>query len=285
MKKRSDEELVLRGYLLGNLDEAVLDDVESRLLDDKAYVARLSLAEDNLIDDYVFNGLSESERESFHTNFLVNEERRNKILIARALEVYVGEERQPVREPSTLTQLWYDSILFVQMHKLWVAFSVVVIVLLAVFVPRMLRSVAPPGAVSPLNAQRANIERQLAELNRYNNNYPALEETVPPFLLREDSVMPKVLVTKDIKVISLKLQLPQGNRYERYRAIVQTAEDVELFSVSDLKTNASTAGEAVTLKVTADVLPTGDYQIRLMSGASEGSEVALYTLRIIHDRP
>lgn len=286
MKKRSDEEPVLRGYLLGNLDEAVLDEVESRLLRDEAYVGRLSQAEDNLIDDYVFNGLSESERKSFDANFLINEKRRKKILIARALGVYVGEK--PVREHFTLAQLWHDSIVFVQMHKLWVALSVVVvIVLLAVLVPRMLRSVAPPGAVSPLNAQRANIERQLAELNRHNNNHPALEVRVSPFLNREDSVMSKLVVTSDTKLISLNLQLPPGNRYERYRAIVQTVEGIELFSVSDLKNNRSTAGEAVTLKLTPDVLPPEDYQIQLMGGASEGftSDVARYSLRITHDRP
>jgi len=273
--------VVLRSYLLGDLDEAVLDEVEHRLLRDEAYVARLSLAEDNLIDDYVFNGLSESERESFDANFLINEQRRKKILIVRALEVYVADHS--VRPHFTLAQLWHDSIVFVQLHKLWVALSVMVIVLLAVFVPRMLRSVAPPGAISPLNAQRANIERQLAELNRHNNNYPALEVTVSPFLNREDAVMSKLVLTGDTKLISLKLQLPPGNHYERYRAIVQTVDGVELFSVSDLKTDGSTA---VILKLTPDVLPPQDYQIQLMGDASGGfRDVAWYSLRITHDRP
>jgi hypothetical protein len=288
MKQRSDEELVLRRYLLGDLDEPLMDEVEGRLLRDKIYADRLSAVEDNLIDDYVFEGLSEREREGFNTNFLVNDERRKKIMIAQAMEVYVGErcERQSVHEPLTLSQLWQNSVRFLQGHKLSVAFSLLIIVLLAVFVPRMLRSLVPNGPISPLTAQRSDIERRIAELNRHNNDTrPLVQVTLQPLVLREGSEIRKLTITREARLVNINLQLPTGNRYESYRVIMQTVEGTELFGLAGLKAGENEASSGISFKLTDDVLPQGDYQIRLIGRTSENVtiEVARYNLRVIRD--
>jgi len=272
----------MRSYLLGDVDETSRDDVELRLFTDKDYADRMSTAEDNLIDDYVFGGLSQSEREKFDANFLINDERQKKIRIAQAFEVYVGEKRQEPADSFTTSERWHSSLLFLQRNKVLITCSAVIIVLLAVFVPKL--KVPPPNsALTELNARRADLERQLEQLNRYDNNsQPALEAVLQSKLLREDSETQKLVVPKNTKLIRLKLQLPAGIRHERYGAIVQTVEGDELFKVNDLKTDTN---GAVVLKLTSGALPPGDYQIQLMGGTSLTvmRDVARYNLRIIHD--
>jgi hypothetical protein len=286
-KQRGDEEVRLRRYLLGELDDPIMDQVEIRLLRDKNYADLLVTTEDNLIDDYVFEGLSESELESFKSKFLVSDERRNKIMIARAMEVYVGERsgHQPEPEPATLSQVWHPSMRFLKDHKLAVAFSVLIVVLLAIFVPLLLRSLAPDGGMSPLQARRADIERRIAELNRQNSDAGQLVQVfLQPLVLREGSEIRKLLITSETRPVNINLQLPSGNRHEKYRAVVQTVEGTELFAIADLKAGQGVGSSIVAFKLTADVLPQGDYQIKLLADSSENvtSEVARYNLRVIH---
>jgi hypothetical protein len=285
MKERSDEELKLRRYLLGDLDETMMDEVEVCLLRDSKYADRLSAAEDNLIDDYVFEALSEPERERFNTNFLVNDERRNKILIARAMEVYVGEHpaKHPIHHPLMLSQLWHNSIRFLQGHKLSVVFTVLIIVLLAVFVSRIIRSRAWDDQIARVSTQHSDVER-IKELNRQNNPIqPALQITLQPLVLRENSEIARLVLTRDPTVIGINLQLPPGNRFEEYRAVLQTVEGSQLFAIDHLKAGEGIASRIVPLKLTGDVLSQGDYQIQLMGSTSENipSEVARYNLRVI----
>jgi hypothetical protein len=282
-KERNNEESVMRSYLLGDVDESVLEQVEDRLLRDRSYAERLSAAEDNLIDDYVFDGLSESEREKFDANFLIDDERRNKIRIAQAFEAYVADKlpTQP-RDHFTPAELWYASILFIRRYKVLLTCSALVIVLLAVFLPR-LSVIAPNSVVSQINAQREELEHRLNVLNQNDdNNQPAVEATLQSKRFREGSETQRVVVPKNLHLIRFKLQLPEVSQYQRYRASVQTVEGTELFKVNNLKTDAS---GAVLLKVTVDALPPGDYQIQLMGGASEKTmtNIAPYNMRIIHE--
>gem|GEM_PF-1360851 len=286
-KRRGDEEVRLRRYLLGELDDQTMDQVEIRLLRDESYADLLVTTEDNLIDDYVFEGLSESELESFRSKFLVNDERRNKIMIARAMEVYVDERsgHQPEPEPVTLSQRWHNSLRFLQHHKLTVAFSVLIIVLLAIFVPLLLRSLARDGGMSPLQARRADIERRIAELNRQNTDARQLVQVfLQPLVLREGNEIRKLVITSETEPVNINLQLPPGNRYEKYRAVMQTVEGTELFAIADLKAGEGVGSSIVAFKLAADVLPQGDYQIKLLADSSENvtSEVARYNLRVIH---
>jgi len=276
--------MVLRRYLLGELDEQMMDQVTARMLRDKIYAERVLVAEDNLIDDYVFEGLSERELESFNSSFLINDERRKKITIARAMEVYVGERAalRPIREPLTLTQIWHNSVRFIQSHKLAVVLSGLVILFLGLLVPLVLNSLAPDRAIPPINAQRSDLEQRIAELNERSNERsnerPSAHVTLLPLVFRESSNIPKLEVGKDTQVIAINLQLPPGNRYERYRAVIQRVEGGEPFNV-DLGPGG---GGILTFKLTTDMMPIGDYEIQLMGINANGtSDLARYVLRVI----
>jgi len=88
---------VLRGYLLGTLPPETLEGVEQRLFsDDRVFWERLSLVEEQLVDDYAWDRLGGDDREGFERRFLTTAERRAKLEFARAFRAHL-EQRKEVR--------------------------------------------------------------------------------------------------------------------------------------------------------------------------------------------
>jgi hypothetical protein len=95
MREDVEQEAELRRYLLGQLtqEEQVL--IEQRLFLDSDYAQLAKGVEDDLIDDYVHDDLTEAEREEFGNRFLNRPEYSDDINIAQALDRYLDSEVQP----------------------------------------------------------------------------------------------------------------------------------------------------------------------------------------------
>lgn len=100
LKQQSEDEVVLRQYLLGELTQEECSRVEERLFLNSDYFQQLQAAEDDLVDDYVYEELPLIDRERFETHFLSQHGHSEDIKIARALKMYVSAEAEPM--PSTL---------------------------------------------------------------------------------------------------------------------------------------------------------------------------------------
>lgn len=80
---------LIRRYLLGGVtDEREVREVEERILLDDAFYAGLSFVEDELMEEYLDNTLSEVERTRFLEVFLASPERRKDLLLVRNLRKY-----------------------------------------------------------------------------------------------------------------------------------------------------------------------------------------------------
>jgi len=88
-----DEQSKLRKYILNDISDQERSAIEERLLTDDEYFEEVSIAEENLIQDYADGNLDPEERESFENCFLSSEENRQKVQFARALRKYVNESR------------------------------------------------------------------------------------------------------------------------------------------------------------------------------------------------
>lgn len=100
--KKSDEKAVIRKYLLGNLsDEIKRREIEKRSLADDSFDEELSIAEDELIEDYLDEALSADERERFTRFFLLSRQRREKLELIQNLRKYARKSvPQPAVQPS-----------------------------------------------------------------------------------------------------------------------------------------------------------------------------------------
>lgn len=99
MKQQSEDETVLRLYLLGALTQEERSRIEERLFLSNDYFQLLQAAEDELIDDYIYEELTLDDRDRFETHFLSAPGRREDLKIARALREYISQEVEPDSPP------------------------------------------------------------------------------------------------------------------------------------------------------------------------------------------
>ena len=99
MKEQMIDEVVARRFLLGQLSPDEQGRVEELAFDDPESFEVLQAAEDDLIDEFVYDDLSSEERERFQEYYLVQPGRREDLRIASALREHF-ERAQPV------TSLW-----------------------------------------------------------------------------------------------------------------------------------------------------------------------------------
>jgi Uncharacterized protein conserved in bacteria len=115
MTSWNEEERSLRGYLLGETAPEEQRQIEERLLLDSGYVELLLIIEEELIDSYVRDTLSERERQQFQKHVLTTPERWRKLRKAKALRRYINNT-QPIPAPAPVRELrskvfWKPSLL------------------------------------------------------------------------------------------------------------------------------------------------------------------------------
>jgi CHAT domain-containing protein/tetratricopeptide (TPR) repeat protein len=96
MKKDLEEQKAIRDYLLG----ALTDESETRMLEEKLFMnddfnEKISVAEDNLIEEYLDGSLNSSEKKRFNQHFLSAPERKKKLRFMRTLrKVLASKEKK-----------------------------------------------------------------------------------------------------------------------------------------------------------------------------------------------
>jgi hypothetical protein len=245
---------ILRRYLLGEADPGARDEIEQRLFsDDEVFWERLAIAEDDLIDDYAAGTLDAGETALVETRFLTTAERRGKLEFALALRAYAAQRsagrasaREWLRAPSSLPR--------------WVLAAAATLVLL--LVPGLVWQFAPAGR-SPA----------------------AITVSLAPGLLRDaGGEMARVRPAPGCQVVHLDLTT-SADLYPAFAATVYDVNGAAIWSQHRLTGAARDGAVAVTLSVPCELLPEGDYWVRL-SGLRPGQDPApldRYDFRVLRD--
>lgn len=134
MPRQFDEQMI-KQYLLGQLGDDVLPEIEKGfLIEDQAFEELLAVEAD-LIDEYLSGALTEDERARFEQHCLATPEGRQNLRFARALRRYVDKaagQKQPAVD-SFLTRFWAGQTWGLRAA---VAFGVVVIIVGALWLFR-----------------------------------------------------------------------------------------------------------------------------------------------------
>jgi CHAT domain-containing protein/lipopolysaccharide biosynthesis regulator YciM len=117
MLSNQDDQLTIRDYLLGLLDEDSRQAFEKQLLIDDELFEELTVSEDELVDQYLSGELDKATALLFKTFFLRTPERQKKLRFAKALRRYNAEHAtadpksaiQPALHTSTWKQLLFAS--------------------------------------------------------------------------------------------------------------------------------------------------------------------------------
>jgi hypothetical protein len=106
------EKLIAR-YLLGELPEEQQVEIEDRAFSDQEFMASITAVENDLIDEYVREEMSEADRRRFEARFLASESRRKRVEFAKALTHLLNETRVTERETrkvSATRSSWRDAL-------------------------------------------------------------------------------------------------------------------------------------------------------------------------------
>jgi CHAT domain-containing protein/tetratricopeptide (TPR) repeat protein len=130
-------EQIVREYLLGRVsDETTLEGIEELLFTDEEFCSQVALAEDGIINDYVFGRLDDADAQSLRATLPANAERRFKLELTQALrEKALARKSQPVKDrPSFFSSI----ILFFRQPVYAGAFALLLIaaVIFAVYLTR-----------------------------------------------------------------------------------------------------------------------------------------------------
>jgi tetratricopeptide (TPR) repeat protein len=129
MGESFNNEKRVREYLLGRVsDETTLEGMEELLFTDEEFCSQVELAEDGIINDYVFGNLNEEDAASFHTTLAGNPERRFKLELTQALrERALAQKKKALKE----TPSFFASLkAFFRQPKYVAAFAVLLIAVL-----------------------------------------------------------------------------------------------------------------------------------------------------------
>jgi len=232
-------------YLLGQTGPEESSSFEERLVTEKDFYDELTIAEDELIDQYLDGDLTGVEREQFERHFLSSAERRQKVRFGSAL-----------LKTAARSDSWVPVHLFQPRAILLYA----VLVLLVI--------VGVGSWVIWSNQSNVRLAGKTVSI------------TLLPGATRSDQPVNSVSNSADVGTIQLRLAL--ANPQETYRVKVVNGDEAEVWS-GDGRLQTDSNNNFIVADVPAQLLPTGDYQAILNRKLPDGSyeETSSYIFRIV----
>lgn len=317
MEFHNEHHKSIRRYLLGDLSQRELEQVEQLVMSDNDVYEELLFAEDDLIDGYLSGALSEEDRTKFKKRFLTLPELRQSVSFASALRKHALATAPPVvaAEPESPGPASERLRRFFMQPTFAVSFVAVVLAALTLnawlfrqnsLLKRkvaQLQAQTTPGTVplqeelalarqrnEQLSAELLTQQQLLAEESRKlqlaqeqktpdRSGSGVLAVSLPSGFMRDSGgEWKKFSLQPDTREVSLRLDVAGGD-YRSYEAVLQTIEGESKWSRQDLKLQT---GNLVTFKVPSRILIPGDYRVVLNGINSSGStESGSYYFRVL----
>lgn len=281
MNLRGKQEVQVRRFLLGQLEENERQQVEETLMVDTGYREQVLLVEESLIEDYVDGILPADEQKAFETYFVASTQQRRRVKIARLLNTYsfpdLTDSDPPPAPPPSLPRRWPIGLV-VRNHP--VVFTSVVVaslllILLGVF--QGIRLWRENAQYIEARQRKLEIEQELARLS----NTPANQLTTPTFplalvpgALRDANNASTLSMPFTSEIIELRLILT-GNVYPRYAVELNRVGGEETYRIDGLNGQQTGSGMAVVVRIPSRLLSRGDYKLSLIGIAPNGNKTKI----------
>ncbi len=95
MSEKQNEKSNIKAYLLGKAS-SIDEDFEEKLMTDDEFFQEFQIQEEELIQDYVDEHLTNSEKTQFETHFLISKERQEKVNFAQSLRKHIDQKEDEV---------------------------------------------------------------------------------------------------------------------------------------------------------------------------------------------
>ena len=291
MKEQMIDEVVARRFLLGQLSPDEQGRIEELAFDDPQSFEVLQAAEDDLIDEFVYDDLSSEERNRFQEYYLAQPGRREDLRIASALREYFDRE-QPVPSLWERLRKWFHvgaAPLIPVVVKVTIILTAAAVGLVTL-IPRILRPgftpvtqvqpQQPPALPSPTSTVPETSPQPSPQLpHKENQNKPPSPRRPPApvyavllspgGLARGGSEVTTVSLTSRAK--HLDLPLIDGTSYRSYQATLEQ-DGTTLKTWSNLKPTKITSGKGFRIPIPFEQLKASQrYHILLHGVGANGN--------------
>lgn len=264
-------DLALKRFLLGDVDEAERQRIETLFISDAEASQRILAAEDELFEDYLEDSLDASDRARFLQQYANTPEQRRRLRIVRSIKDYAVAEAvlDTAAVPASKWRSFFSSLMRHRMSLIPVAATLIIALVASAFWVMQWNA----GRDRENNRHLA-IERELSDLNT-----PARLGEVPPQLL---SMVLSPVSVRSMQggaelnpqpgqgVVELRLLWTQKEQYGSYRAIIHQVDKSDRYGVSNLHLEHGT-GSFVRVRLPATILVRGLYQVTLSGLSSDGA--------------
>jgi hypothetical protein len=278
-----ESELGTRAYLLGELPDDRVAALEKALLADPELLDQVQQVETDLIDDYVDDRLSASERTRFESYYLASQIHRDRVALARALAM-VGREAsspdlgRPEGRPLRTTLVWA---------------SAAAVLLVVGWLATRSGSSGPGVAAPPTVAEApSSPPPSVPEPDRAPTAEPPSPSAAPvrvalqlaPVVTRGSGATPRLVVPPDAAFVDLRLGGPRPQRTPAAAEIRSVEDRLAWTGTAEPASGSSDNGQAHAwvASVPADRLAADDYILTLSDARAE--VIARYFFRIARAR-
>lgn len=275
MKDIERERLLIRQYLLGELDEPEREQLEQRVITNPEYKEQVLITEEELLEEFVNGTLSPRELESFTRMYSSSPAQRRKVKVAQALNRYASEH-MPVVQPMA-HRSWARSLIELfsaksRFHQLSLAAFILLLAIGSVLVYWLITHVwrADYYALVQLNQSTSEILQP---------NSSVISVSLPPLSFRGTGVPKTVTTSKQIQTVQLRLPDP-SNGTLTFRAVLKDHDDTEVFTLGDLRARQIDQQWVLVLQIPARMLKTQDYQLEISEKRADGTYAAPSTYQV-----
>jgi VIT1/CCC1 family predicted Fe2+/Mn2+ transporter len=288
----------LRRYLLGSLSDEEQTDFETALFQEQSGSERLGVAEDELIDAYVLKELSHEEERRFEEHFVTSRRIAERVRMAEALLQHAAAHRTAAASPVKIRR-WFAPIPWASlrtrplaaaappqtpphttflphMRPLAAAALVCICIASGLLGALIASKVAGDRYTAAARDQEQRFQRELSDRQkRLQGQIDAPSPARPPllsFLLlpgaRRGFDQTQQL-TIPSRQITLALRTQNGQKYQRYRAVIIDGLDKQVWA--GVVDGAAVADpQTVAFTVPAETLRPGDYTLALTGDPGTG---------------
>jgi anti-sigma factor RsiW len=286
---RTEDEGLLRRYLLGGLPEAEREPLEGRLFSEDEFLEHLALVEDDLIDSYVCDELAPGDRERFESHFLASPRHRERVEFARSLGSSVHNQVSSPPEPVRPRQIatWRSFVARFTAGMWAPAFAAAMAAVLitgAVMIPFYSRLTRQATETREQARQIADLRAEVAKKPVGTPQPPeasggltapaltaALSFVLNPGTLRS-AVQPeqRLAIPAGERSVQLLLAFKGAPAYPRYRVVIQDLDGREVWGQEQPAPARSGTAPLLKLTVPASALRPGDYRINVAGITASG---------------
>lgn len=262
----------IRQFLLGSAPEKDAEEIGRRILTDRGFDEEMSFAEENLIEDFLNDGLTAEERKLFRQNFLTSPARVELFKEISQLRAYAQEHfakaSQTAPDEESSDGFFENFKRFLSLNLRPIA-AVLMILMLAGVAWRVLLYDA--GGLSGIEKEYAALNAK--DLNSAPETANFSNKSLIPGTFRDTGEASKLTSANLTEKVLFRLALPSGTPKDALFDLELVKGSQTVFKQTGLRVYQNPSGQELKVILPKSVLAKGNYQIKLNNGAGYGFAV------------